>query len=98
MFVVHSPPPLADWVLFIAFGRFSMDGSIGRVAQSCRPIQKFFDHFHHKILLLQPLLLLNQAVVGNVGIHSYQIKYMEHDWHPNAPAPKRMTVISNQLV
>ena len=60
MFVVY-PPPLADRVLFVYFSRFFMGGSGGRVSQSCRYFQKFFDHCHNKILMLQPLLLLNQA-------------------------------------
>ena len=38
--------------------------------------------------MLQPLLLLNQYVVGNVEIYPYQIKLMEYYWNPNDPASK----------
>ena len=102
VFSVHPPPlpppPPADRVLFIAFGRFSMDLSGGRVAQICRYFQKFIYHLKHKILVIQPLIILNQDVVCNAFIQPYQIIFMEHDWHKNMSALKRMTVISNQLV
>ena len=51
-----------------------MEKSGGRVAKSCQYFQKFVDHFHYKILLLETLILLNQYDVGNVDIQSYQIK------------------------
>ena len=70
----------------------------GRVAQSCLSFQNFVDNLQQKIILLQPLLLLNYTVVGNVDIQPYQIKYMGHVWHPTEYAPKRMTRIINQLV
>ena len=70
----------------------------GRVSQSCLSFQNFVDNLQQKIILLQPLLLLNYAVVGNVDIQPYQIKYMGHVWHPTKSAPKRMTRIINQLV
>ena len=57
----------------------------------CRPLPA-------QILLIQPLILLNHYVVGNVGIHPYQIKCMEHYWNSNVPVLKIMAVISNQLV
>ena len=96
--VVHLHPYFLDRVVFIAFGRFFMDGSGGRVAQICWYLQKIVNHFQHKILLLKPLLLLNQAGVGNSVIHPYQIKCTEHGCHPNLPASKIMAVIINQLV
>ena len=77
VFVVHPPPPLADRVLFVDFSHFFMDRSGGRVAQSCQYFQKFVNHCHNKILLIKPLLLLNQDVVGDVGIQPYQIKYIK---------------------
>ena len=48
--------------------------------------------------MFQPIFPINQSVVGDFGIHTYQIKEMEHDGHQNSPAPKRMAVTSNQLV
>ena len=70
----------------------------GRVAQSCLSFQNVVDNLRQKIIILQPLLLLNYAVVGNLDIQPYQIKYMGHVWHPTESAPKRMTRIINQLV
>ena len=98
VFVVQPPPPITDRLLFINFGEIFMDGSGGRVAQSFQSFQKIVNHCQHKILLIQTLLLLKQASVCNMGIHHYQIKYMEHDCHPNVPDPNRMIVIINQLV
>ena len=75
----RSPTPIVDMFLFallIAFVFFSLDGYDVRVAQSCQYSQNFVNNFHHKILLLQPLLLLNQAVVGNLCIQPDQIKCM----------------------
>ena len=82
-FVFHRPPPLVDNFLFFAFNCFSMDGSGRRVDQSCQSFQKFVEHLQHKTIQLQTLLLLNQAVVGNVVIIPYQINCMEHYWNPN---------------
>ena len=43
-----------------------MGGYGGRVIQSCQYFQTFVNHFQHKILLFQPLvLLLNQVVVSD---------------------------------
>ena len=98
MFVVHPPPPLVDRFLLFYFGRFYMYGSGGRVSQNWQYFQTFVEHCHYKIFLLQPLLILNQAVVGNLVIHPYQIKCMEHGWHQNTPAPKIMMAIINQQV
>ena len=75
-----------------------MDVSGGRVAQSCQYFQKFVDHYPHKILLLQPLLLPNQAISGNVDIQTHQSKCIEHDWKPNVPVQKIIRTISNQQV
>ena len=98
LFVVHYSTPFADRVVFIYFSRSFMDGSSERVVKSCQYFQKFVNHCHLKNLLLQHLLLINQAIVGNPVIHPYQIKCMEYYWNTNAHAPNRMTEISNQLV
>ena len=75
-----------------------MDRYGGRVAQSYQYFQNVVDHFHHEILLFQPILLLNQDVVGKVGIRLYQIKFMENDWHKNVPEPNRIELLINKLV
>ena len=96
--MVHPPPPISDRFLFIYFGRFSMDGYGGIVSKTFRSFPKFVKPFQNKILILQPLLLLDRTVAGNLGILPYQIKCMEYGWNPNAHAPKIWTVISNKLL
>ena len=96
MFVVQPTHPLLDSTPFITFSCFSMEGSDGRVDQTCQYLNKFVEHFQHKIFLLQHLLLPKQALLGNIGIIPYQIKCMEHNCHTNVPAPKKMMVTRNQ--
>ena len=97
-FLVHSPTNISDRVLFISLSHFFVHGSGERVSKSCQYPQKCFGHFQHKILLLQTILLLNQAVVDEIGINPYLLKYMERDWHTNSPATKIISVISNKMV
>ena len=68
------------------------------VAQSFQCLLKNFDPCQHKILLIQPLLLLDQYVVGNVIIHPCKINCMEHGWNPIFPELKITMEIINQLV
>ena len=96
--MVHSHPSLADRVLCIDTSRILMGGSSGILYQNCRSVQKFVKYCHHKTLLFQFLLLLNQVGVDNVGLYPHQVKNMEHNWHTCTPAQKIMVAVSNQLV
>ena len=94
VFRVHYPPSLVGRVIYIDVRRIFVDRYGGSVAQSCHYVQNVFSCFCHKTLMLQFSLLLNQVGVDNIVIYTCQV----NDWHPNVLAPKRMVVVSNQMV
>ena len=96
--VVHLPPHIANWVLFIYFSRFSMDRYGRRIAQSCRYFKNNVDHFQNKIFIIKPIFLLNKAIIDISDIHPYQIKCTEHDYPPNEISTKIILVVSNKMV
>ena len=97
VFMVYYPLYIENRLLCIYF-RKTMYGYSGSIAKSWCSLQNIFNHFYHKIIMLQLLLLLKTFDVYHVEICLSQLKCMVHHWQPNSSAPNRMAVVINRLL